>query len=62
MFFEFDDPTFIHVENQFFVGSALLVTPVFEEGAEEVTGYFPSPEGTTWRDWHTHEVSPARLA
>ena len=39
------------------VGPSLLITPVLHEGKTVVTGYFPSSDGTTWRDWTTGEVS-----
>jgi len=39
------------------VGPSLLITPVLHEGKAVVTGYFPSSDGTTWRDWTTGEVS-----
>jgi alpha-glucosidase (family GH31 glycosyl hydrolase) len=57
MFFEFDDPKLLPVEEQFMVGPSLLVTPVLHEGKTAVTGFFPSSDGTTWRDWTTGEVS-----
>jgi len=47
------------------VGPSLLITPVLHEGKAVVTGYFPSSDGTTWRDWTTGEVrslqAPSRL-
>ena len=39
------------------VGPSLLITPVLHEGKATVTGYFPSSDQTTWRDWTTGEVS-----
>jgi alpha-glucosidase len=39
------------------VGPSLLITPVLHEGKVAVTGYFPSSDQTTWRDWTTGEVS-----
>jgi alpha-glucosidase len=56
MFFEFDGPKLLPVEEQFMVGPSLLVTPVLHEGRTTVTGFFPSLDGTTWRDWTTGEV------
>jgi alpha-glucosidase (family GH31 glycosyl hydrolase) len=56
MFFEFDDAKLFAVEEQFMVGPSLLITPVLHEGKAVVTGYFPSSDGTTWRDWNTGEV------
>ena len=56
MFLEFDERRFMEVNDQFLVGSALLVTPVLKEGEKSVTGYFPSSGGVTWRDWYTHRV------
>jgi alpha-glucosidase len=56
MFFEFDDAKLLAVEEQFMVGPSLLITPVLHQGKAAVTGYFPSSDGTTWRDWTTGEV------
>lgn len=46
----------MEVEEQFLVGSDLLITPVMREGETKVTGYFPEAGGV-WRDWYTHKVS-----
>jgi hypothetical protein len=61
MFFEFDDAKLLAVEEQFMVGPSLLITPVLREGKAAVTGYFPSSDGTTWRDWTTGEVESCPL-
>jgi hypothetical protein len=43
---------------QFMVGDALLVTPVMEEGASQVLGYFPP---AMWYSmWDKHEAIDAR--
>lgn len=56
LFFEFDDARLLPVEEQFLIGSSLLITPVVHEGKTAVTGYFPGENGTTWRDWTSGEV------
>eukprot|EP00246_Nothoceros_aenigmaticus_P004860 TRINITY_DN1657_c0_g1_i1.p1 TRINITY_DN1657_c0_g1~~TRINITY_DN1657_c0_g1_i1.p1 ORF type:complete len:909 (+),score=151.26 TRINITY_DN1657_c0_g1_i1:150-2876(+) len=42
LFFEFvDDPVTLGINGQFLVGSAILVSPVLEDGARSVKAYFP---------------------
>ncbi|KAK1921126.1 glycosyl hydrolases family 31-domain-containing protein [Papiliotrema laurentii] len=55
LFFEFGSAKYRDVDEQFLIGSGLLVTPVLEEGATAVRGHFPSMGGTFWRDWYTHQ-------
>ncbi|KAK6455633.1 Glucoamylase 1 precursor [Scheffersomyces xylosifermentans] len=44
------------VDNQFFVGDALLVTPVLQPGVKKVNGTFPGANVTeVYYDWYTHE-------
>ena len=45
-----DEQTY-EIEDQFLVGSDLLVAPVIREGAAKRTVYFPN--GSQWRDWMT---------
>jgi len=56
-----DDPAVWNLDGQFLYGSSLLVRPVVEQGATEVTVYHP--EGT-WIDWFTGSVitGPANVA
>jgi alpha-glucosidase len=54
MFYEFDNPRYYSVDSQFFVGSALLITPVLQPNASTATGYFPTMNDTTWVDFSTH--------
>ena len=57
LFFEFARQELLSEgDKQFMVGPSLLVTPVLQEGATKVKGYFPSENGTQWRNWWTHEV------
>ena len=43
LFFSFpNDPKALGIDQQFMVGSTLLVTPVIYQGATTVTGYFPA--------------------
>lgn len=51
-----DDPKLSDVDTQFFVGEAIIVTPVLEPGVETVNGTFPGA-GTTdvYYDWYTHQ-------
>lgn len=54
--YEFDDPSLFGIDEQFMVGSSLLVTPVLRKGKESVKGIFPNTDGVTWTNWFTHEV------
>ncbi|KAI0160430.1 family 31 glycosyl hydrolase [Xylariaceae sp. FL1272] len=58
MAWEFDDePWLKDADRQFLLGSALLVTPVLQEGATTVDGVFPGAgSGTVWYDWYTQKV------
>ena len=44
------DSTTYSIDRQFLIGSAFLVTPVLDEGKNNVTGYFPSDN---WYDFST---------
>jgi len=53
LFFEFPtDPEVVAIDKQFFIGHALLITPVLEQGGVTVKGYFPKG---TWYDFRTFE-------
>ncbi|XP_031575111.1 lysosomal alpha-glucosidase-like [Actinia tenebrosa] len=48
LFFEFPkDSNTLAIDQQFLWGSSLLITPVLQQGASSVTGYFPD---ATWYD------------
>ena len=50
-----NDPTLAAADRQFFLGPAILVTPVLDQGATSVNGVFPgSGKGTVYYDWYTH--------
>lgn len=51
-----DDPKLADVDTQFFVGEALIVTPVLEPGVSTVKGTFPgSGSSEVYYDWYTYE-------
>jgi len=53
LFFEFpNDTTALDIDNQFMLGSSLLVTPVLHPGATRVRGYFPA---AVWYDFYTQK-------
>lgn len=50
------DKSLSHVDTQFFVGDALIVTPVLTQGVDTVKGTFPgSGKDEVYYDWYTHE-------
>ena len=50
------DPSLAAVETQFFLGPAILVTPVLAQGATSAYGVFPGAgKGQVYYDWYTHE-------
>ena len=49
-----NDPSLAAADRQFFLGPAVLVTPVLDQGATSVDGVFPgSGKGTVYYDWYT---------
>ncbi|KAG1472197.1 hypothetical protein G6F56_001684 [Rhizopus delemar] len=55
MFMEFpEDESLFATEDQFMLGSAILVKPVTEEGAESTDVYFPTNE--SWYDTKTYQL------
>ncbi|MCJ1378847.1 hypothetical protein MMC17_001946 [Xylographa soralifera] len=49
-----NDPNLANADRQFFLGPAILVTPVLEQGASSVSGIFPGTgKGTLYYDWYT---------
>lgn len=54
------DPSLAAVETQFFLGPAILVTPVLAQGATTVQGVFPGAgKGQVYYDWYTHTAVTA---
>lgn len=53
---EFDLPEYYAVDSQYMVGPALMVIPVMHPNVSTVEGVLPVMNGTTWRNWWTHEV------
>ena len=49
-----NDPSLAAADRQFFLGPAILVTPVLDQGATTVGGVFPGVgKGTVYYDWYT---------
>ncbi|MCJ1288351.1 hypothetical protein MMC26_007706 [Xylographa opegraphella] len=49
-----NDPNLANADRQFFLGPAILVTPVLEQGASSVSGIFPGTgRGALYYDWYT---------
>ena len=49
-----NDPSLASVDTQFFLGPAILVTPVLNQGATTVNGIFPgATRGEIYYDWYT---------
>ncbi|KAL1458535.1 hypothetical protein WDU94_008677 [Cyamophila willieti] len=56
LWFEFpQDTNTFSMENQFLVGNSILVRPVTDEGATQVSVYFPGPQ-EVWFDRDTYEA------
>ncbi|KAL8810111.1 MAG: hypothetical protein Q9200_002841 [Gallowayella weberi] len=57
-----NDPSLAAVETQFFLGSALLITPVLAQGATTVNGVFPNAggKGQVYYDWYS--LSPFNIS
>ena len=54
------DPSLRDVNLQFFLGPAILVTPVLAQGATTVDGVFPgSGRGTVYYDWYNQSAATA---
>lgn len=51
-------PALAALNRQFMLGDTLLVTPVLEEGASKVEGYFP--QGVWYSVWDRHDAVDAR--
>ena len=48
------DPALANADRQFFLGPAVLVTPVLTQGAANVSGVFPGAgKGEVYYDWYT---------
>ncbi|KAL8779443.1 MAG: hypothetical protein Q9194_001451 [Teloschistes cf. exilis] len=50
-----NDPSLAAADRQFFLGPAILVTPVLDQGATSVDGVFPGTtrDGEVYYDWYT---------
>lgn len=49
-----NDPSLMGVDTQFFLGPAVLVTPVLAQGHTNVSGVFPGAgKGEVYYDWYT---------
>lgn len=57
-----NEPSLASADRQFLLGPALMITPVLEQGATNVSGVFPGTgNGTIWYDWYSQSamsVSP----
>ena len=52
-----NEPGLAKVDNQFFLGPAVLVTPVLAQGATTVDGVFPGAgKGETYYDWYNQSA------
>ncbi|KAF8815919.1 hypothetical protein BYT27DRAFT_7186387 [Phlegmacium glaucopus] len=57
LFYEFpNEPELFGVDEQFLIGSDVLVTPVLEPNVSYVTGILPGSGTVIWRDWYTHDI------
>ena len=55
-----NDPSLAAADRQFFLGPAVLVTPVLDQGATSVDGVFPgSGKGEVYYDWYTQQAVDA---
>ncbi|KAL9110505.1 MAG: hypothetical protein Q9187_008041, partial [Circinaria calcarea] len=58
-----NDPTLVAADRQFFLGPAILVTPVLEQGATTVDGVFPGVgKGEVYYDWYNQTAVDASVA
>ena len=49
-----NDPSLASADRQFFLGPAILLTPVLDQGASSVSGVFPGiASGAVYYDWYT---------
>ncbi|KAL4919930.1 glycosyl hydrolases family 31-domain-containing protein [Aspergillus aurantiobrunneus] len=56
-----NDPSLAAIDNQFLVGSSILVIPVLEPQVNSVKGVFPGVgQGEVWYDWYTQAVVDAQ--
>ena len=55
-----NDPALANADAQFFLGPAILVTPVLAQGATTVNGVFPGiGKGANYYDWYNHTAVTA---
>lgn len=51
-----NDPSLADIDNQFLLGSSLMVVPVLGQGLTSRGGVFPGvSDGEVWYDWYTQE-------
>ncbi|KAK4551864.1 hypothetical protein LTR86_010860 [Recurvomyces mirabilis] len=56
-----NDPALAAIDNQFMLGSSLLITPVLGQGLTEIQGVFPGvKDGEIWYDWYTQAAVEAQ--
>ena len=48
-----EDDSLVDIDTQFMVGPSILVIPVLEQGATQVTGVFPEGNDQVWYDWYS---------
>lgn len=49
-----NEPSLANADRQFLLGPSLMITPVLDQGATNVSGVFPGvSNGTIWYDWYT---------
>lgn len=56
-----DDPSLAAADRQFFLGPAIMITPVLAQGATSVDGVFPGVgKGAVYYDWYSQSAINAR--
>ena len=56
-----NDPTLANIDNQFLLGSSLMIVPVLGQGLTEAKGVFPGvAQGEVWYDWYTQAAVDAQ--
>lgn len=56
-----NEPSLANADRQFFLGPAILVTPVLTQGSSSVNGVFPGAgKGEVYYDWYTQSAVDAK--